>query len=99
PNRTYGGCDFMIAKVGGVWDALLGEGRRMWTVGDSDFHFKTAQDQFSSGYFPGECARTSVWVDGAGMPAVLRGLRSGKVFAVFGDLVSGLDFAIGSASL
>ena len=24
-NRTYGGSDYMLAKVGGAWDALLGE--------------------------------------------------------------------------
>jgi hypothetical protein len=89
--RTYGGTDSVVAKVGGVWDALLGEGRRMWCFGDSDFHFKTAQGRFSSGYFPGEYTRTYVWVEGDGMAAVLTGLRSGKAFAVTGSLISALD--------
>ncbi len=93
-SRTYGGCDSVIAKVGGVWDALLGEGRRMWSFGDSDFHFKTAADMYSSGYFPGEYTKNYVWVDGDGMPALMRGLRSGKAFSVTGDLVSALDFAV-----
>jgi hypothetical protein len=93
-SRTYGGADSVIARVGGVWDALLGEGRRVWSFGNSDFHFKTAQGRFSSGYFPGEYTRTYVWVDGDGMPAVLAGLRSGKAFSVNGNLVSALDFTI-----
>jgi hypothetical protein len=92
--RTYGGVDAAVAKVGGIWDALLGEGRRIWNVADSDFHFKTASGQFSSGYFPGEYAKTHVWVDGEGMPAVLAGLRSGKSFAAYGNLISALDFSI-----
>jgi hypothetical protein len=92
--RTYGGADSVIARVGGVWDALLGEGRRIWSFGSSDFHFKTAQGRFSSGYFPGEYTRTYVWVDGDGMPAVLAGLRSGKSFAVNGNLISALDFTV-----
>lgn len=97
-SRTYGGCDAMIAKLGGVWDALLGEGRRMWSVGDSDFHFKTAGGQFSSGYYPGEYTRNYVWVEGTGMPAIVRGLRSGKAFSVTGDLISALEVAIASPS-
>jgi len=99
PYRTYGGCDFMISRVGGVWDALLGEGRRMWSVGDSDFHFKTAGGLYSSGYFPGEYTKNHVWVDGEGMPAILRGLRAGKAFSVTGDLISALDFTIASPSV
>jgi hypothetical protein len=97
-NRTYGGCDAMIAKVGGVWDALLGEGRRMWSFGDSDFHFKTAGDMFSSGYFPGEYTTNHVWVEGQGMPALLRGLRSGKAFSTTGNLISALDFVVSGAT-
>jgi hypothetical protein len=92
PFRTYGGCDAVVARLGGVWDALLGEGRRMWSVGDSDFHFEIAQGMFSSGYFPGAYAKNHVWVDGEGMPAILRGLRAGKAFTVSGDLISDLDF-------
>jgi hypothetical protein len=94
---AMGGCDPMIAELGGVWDALLGEGRRMWNVGDSDFHFKTIGTN-SSGYAPGEYTKTHVFVDGEGMPAVLRGLRSGKVFSAMGELVSALDFSASSGA-
>lgn len=35
----YGGADIMIAQVGGIWDALLGEGRHFWNFTNADFHF------------------------------------------------------------
>jgi hypothetical protein len=92
--RTYGGADSIVAKLGGIWDSLLGEGRRIWNVGNSDFHFKTAGGLYSSGYFPGEYTKNYVWVEGRGMPAVLAGLRSGKAFAVTGNLISALDFTL-----
>jgi len=92
PNRTYGGVDYLVAHLGGTWDALLGEGRRIWTVADSDFHFRTASGLYSSGYAPGEYAKTHVWKDGNDMAAVVAGLKSGRVFGVFGDLIDALDF-------
>ncbi|MGP3784122.1 immunoglobulin-like domain-containing protein [Paenibacillus sp. 1A_MP2] len=94
--RTYGGVDYMVAKVGGLWDALLGDGRHFWNYGNSDYHFKTIGTN-SSGYFPGEYAKTYSWVDGTGMQAVLEGLRSGKSFSVFGDLINALDFTASGA--
>lgn len=97
-SRTYGGTDYLVAKLGGTWDALLGEGRRIWTVADSDYHFRTAQGQFSSGYAPGEYSKTYVWKDGDDMPAVMAGLRSGRVYGVFGDLIDHLDFSAQGAA-
>lgn len=94
--RTYGGVDYMVAKVGGLWDALLGEGRHFWNYGNSDYHFKTIGTN-SSGYFPGEYAKTYAWIEGSGMQAVLEGLRSGKSFSVFGDLINALDFTASGA--
>lgn len=98
PNRTYGGVDYLVARLGGTWDALLGEGRRIWTVADSDFHFRTASGLYSSGYAPGEYAKTHVWKDGENMAAVVAGLKSGRVFGVFGDLIDALDFQAQGAS-
>ncbi|GJG96965.1 S-layer protein [Cupriavidus pauculus] len=94
-NRVYGGVDYVVAQVGGIWDALLGDGRRFWNVGDSDHHFKTITPN-SSGYFPGEYAKTYVWIDNknTGVKGVLEGVRSGKMFSVFGDLINALDFNI-----
>ncbi|MGY1829160.1 PHP domain-containing protein [Geodermatophilus sp. SYSU D01180] len=36
--RTFGGFDWMTAKVGGVWDSLLAEGRPWWITANSDSH-------------------------------------------------------------
>tara|TARA_A100001391_G_scaffold4688_1_gene3304 strand:- start:14279 stop:15913 length:1635 start_codon:yes stop_codon:yes gene_type:complete len=93
-SRTYGGTDYIVAKLGGPWDALLGEGRRIWTVANSDYHFTTAQGRYSSGYAPGEYAKTYVWLeDDAHTPAdLLAALRGGRLFGVFGDLIDALDF-------
>jgi len=97
-NRVYGGVDYVVAQVGGIWDALLGDGRRFWNVGDSDHHFKTIGAN-SSGYFPGEYAKTYVWIENrnTGIKGVLEGVRSGRMFSVFGDLINALDFNIASA--
>ncbi|PRX98685.1 PHP domain-containing protein [Allonocardiopsis opalescens] len=38
PYRTYGGFDWMTAKVGGVWDSLLAEGLPWWITSTSDSH-------------------------------------------------------------
>ena len=36
--RTFGGFDWMTAKVGGLWDSLLAEGRPWWITANSDSH-------------------------------------------------------------
>ncbi|MEI6044545.1 MAG: hypothetical protein WCS37_09335 [Chloroflexota bacterium] len=35
---TYGGFDWLTAKLGGVWDSLLGDGLRWWITANSDSH-------------------------------------------------------------
>nr|WP_315220219.1 S-layer protein [uncultured Duganella sp.] len=98
PLRAYGGVDYVVAKVGGVWDALLGEGRRVWNLTDSDTHFKIVNGN-SSGYFPGEYAKNYVFNAAQGTPVMkdlLQGLRSGKMFSVYGDLINALDFNLAS---
>lgn len=98
PLRAYGGVDYVVAKVGGVWDALLGEGRRVWNLTDSDTHFKIVNGN-SSGYFPGEYAKNYLFNAAQGAPAMkdlLQGLRSGKMFSVYGDLINALDFNLAS---
>lgn len=94
----YGGADVMIAQVGGVWDALLGEGRRFWNFTNSDFHFKVSSNRkYSSGYWPSEYSRNYTWVEGDTFRDVVEGMRSGKSFSVYGDLINALDFkAIGN---
>jgi hypothetical protein len=90
--RTYGGADFMLAQVGGPWDALLGEGRRFFTFANSDFHHPDYD------FWPGEYAKNHTFApdndrDGRTSPEeLLAGLRSGNSFIAHGDLVDGLRF-------
>ena len=92
---VLGGADVMIAKVGGVWDALLGEGRNFWNFANSDFHFKLNNTGiYASGYWPGEYTKNYTYVEGNDMQAVAGALRSGKSFSVMGDLINELDYSI-----
>jgi len=36
--RTFGGYDYYVAQVGGLWDSLLGEGRAFYITANSDSH-------------------------------------------------------------
>lgn len=36
--RTWGGYDYAVAQVGGLWDALLSEGRAFYITANSDAH-------------------------------------------------------------
>ncbi|BBI31220.1 S-layer homology domain-containing protein [Cohnella abietis] len=96
----YGGADVMVAKVGGMWDAMLGEGRHFWNFTNSDFHFKVSSNRnYSSGYWPSEYSRNNTWVEGNSFKDVVEGMRSGKSYAVYGDLINALDFkAIGNGN-
>ena len=89
--HTLGGFDQMTAIVGGVWDSLLGEGRRFWIVATSDSHRHYA-DAARPGpdFWPGEYQKTYVQARHT-YEDVLDGLRSGRIFAVAGDLVTELD--------
>lgn len=96
-NRTYGGTDAIVAKLGGVWDALLGEGRRIWNIADSDSHFEIDSNNNSSGYYPGEYAKNHVWQASkaeGGIGGLVDSLRAGRSFGVFGDLINALDFNV-----
>ena len=94
--QTLGGFDQMTAIVGGLWDALLGEGRRFWIVASSDSHFHYADPVRSgSDFWPGEFHKT--WVQAhANHADILDGLRQGRLFAVAGDLVTELDVRLTS---
>ncbi|WP_018759104.1 S-layer homology domain-containing protein [Paenibacillus terrigena] len=90
---VYGGADVMVAKVGGMWDAMLGEGRHFWNFTNSDFHFKVSSNRsYSSGYWPSEYSRNNTWVEGNTFKDIVEGMRSGKSYAVYGDLINALDF-------
>ncbi|NEW85481.1 MAG: hypothetical protein GZ094_24395 [Mariniphaga sp.] len=86
---TYGGTGAMAAKVGGLWDAMLSEGRSWWLFANSDFHDITGD------FYPGEFQKNYVYVTKKGdAQAITDGLRSGNVFVVTGDLIDALDFTI-----
>jgi len=94
---TYGGVGYYSAKVGGLWDALLGEGRRWFNFANSDYHkhHTAGGDDF----YPGEYQKTYVYVPhknhngNISLDEIADGLRSGNAFFVQGDLIDGLEFS------
>lgn len=89
--RTMGGFDQMTAIVGGLWDTLLGEGRRFWVVATSDSHAHYADPaRQGNDFWPGEYQKTYVLAR-PDYGDLLDGLRQGRVFAVAGDLIDELD--------
>ena len=95
--RTRGGFDPMTSIVGGLWDALLGEGRRFWIVASSDSHVHyTEPTRRGSDFWPGQFHKTYVKAERT-YDDVLDGLRAGRVFVVAGDLVTELDVVVQGA--
>ena len=91
---SFGGAGYMCAKVGGVWDAMLSEGRRWWLFGNSDFH------STSQYFFPGEYQKTYTYVKNKkDAYSIMEGLKSGNGFVVLGDLINALDFTVGTATM
>jgi hypothetical protein len=88
--RTYGGADPYTAKVGGVWDALLGEGRHFWIFADSDFH--NTEEEF----WPGQYNQDHTWVPDFTQQGIVDGLRAGKSFSAMGGLINELDLTAAS---
>ena len=92
-GATFGGAGIFTSKIGGVWDALLSEGRRWWISASSDYH---SDDDF----YPGEYQKTYTCVSKRNDPqALIDGMRSGNRFIVTGDLITGLKFRIGQAMM
>lgn len=96
--RTWGGVDRMLAKVGGVMDALWSEGRRVWVFANSDFHYAAGND-----HYPGQYNKSITRVADRSEAGILAGLRSGATVAAMGDLVDSfsleLDDGIRTASM
>ena len=102
-GTTWGGTGVYGAQIGGVWDALLGEGRNFFFFASSDWHnrgmFGPDDRRSSQDFYPGEYQRTHVKVATAGKKhavvapnAVVDGLRSGNSWADTGQLVDRLAF-------
>jgi hypothetical protein len=90
---TFGGFDVMTAKLGGVWDSMLGEGRHFWISASSDSHHNTADG--GEDFWPGQYAKTYVYAR-RDADDIMDGLRQGRIFVTTGDLISALDVTVSS---
>ena len=100
-GTTWGGTGVYGSQVGGVWDALLGEGRNWWFFASSDWHnrgsFGPDDRRSTQDFYPGEYQRDYVMVRNGTDPklrpqAIVDGLRSGNSFAASGQLIDRLAF-------
>lgn len=97
-SDIYGGADLMVAKLGGIWDSLLGEGHDFFNYANSDFHFKISTNEiYSSGYWPSEYSRNYTKMQGDTFQDVSEALKAGNSWSVYGDLISGLEFFVEAA--
>lgn len=87
-GSTYGGCGYYAAKIGGLWDALLSEGRVFSLFANSDFH------DVGDDFLPGEYLKTYVYTKSKDAQSIVDGLRSGNSYVVSGDLIDSLFFSI-----
>ncbi|WP_181789360.1 phosphoesterase [Streptomyces phytophilus] len=92
-HPTYGGFDQMTARLGGLWDSLLGEGRRWWITATSDSHVHWTRG--GSDFWPGEYSKTYVLAR-QDYADVMDGLRNGRVWVGTGDLITSLDLTAGN---
>ena len=99
-GTTYGGTGIYGAQVGGVWDALLGEGRNFWFFASSDWHnrgsFGADDRRSTQDFYPGEYQRNYTLVrngaDKLRPQTIVDGLRTGNNFASSGQLIDRLAF-------
>jgi len=99
-GTTYGGTGVYGAQIGGVWDAMLGEGRNYWFLASSDWHnrgtFGPDDRRSTQDFYPGEYQRNYVMVrngsDKLRPQSIVDGMRSGNEFASSGQLIDRLAF-------
>jgi hypothetical protein len=99
-GTTYGGTGVYGAQIGGVWDALLGEGRNFWFFASSDWHnrgsFGPDDRRTTQDFFPGEYQRNYTLVrngaDKLRPQPIVDGLRTGNSFATGGQVIDRLAF-------
>lgn len=103
-GTTYGGTGVYGAQIGGVWDALLGEGRNWWFFASSDWHnrgrFAPDDRRSTQDFYPGEYQRDYVMVrDTEGKSneilspqQIVDGIRSGNSWTATGQLIDRLAF-------
>ena len=99
-GTTYGGTGVYGAQIGGVWDALLGEGRNFWFFASSDWHnrgmFGPDDRRSTQDFLPGEYQRNYTMVrngsDKLRPQAIVDGLRTGNNYVASGQLIDRLSF-------
>jgi len=99
-GTTYGGTGVYGAVIGGVWDALLGEGRSFWFFASSDWHnrgiFSNDDRRSTQDFQPGEYQRNYALVrngaDKLRPQTIVDGLRSGNNWAASGQLIDRFAF-------
>jgi hypothetical protein len=99
-GTTFGGTGVYGGIVGGVWDAMLGEGRNFWFFASSDWHnrgsFGPDDRRSTQDFYPGEYQRNYTLVrSGSAKPTpqqIVDGLRSGNNFGTQGQLIDRLAF-------
>ena len=100
-GTTYGGTGVYGAQIGGVWDALLGEGRNWWFFASSDWHnrgdFGPDERQSTQDFYPGEYQRNYTLVRTGSVPKptpqmVVDGLRTGNNWTASGQLIDRMAF-------
>jgi hypothetical protein len=89
---TYGMAGIYTAKVGGLWDGLLGEGRNMFVYVSSDWHnrgsFGARDAATTSDFIPGEY--TKLYVPNEAnfrAQSIIDGMRSGNSYSVNADII------------
>lgn len=101
-GTTFGGTGVYAGIVGGVWDALLGEGRNFWFFASSDWHnrgsFGPDDRRSTQDFYPGEYQRTYVMVrngaDKLRPQTIVNGLRSGNAWSTTGQLIDRLSLVV-----
>ena len=96
-SYTFGGVGIHAARIGGVWDALLSEGRRFSLTALSDFHAHVSRG--GGDFYPGEYNQTYMFMKEKTAQAFVDGLRSGNIFNVHGGLIDRLEFTVGTATM
>jgi len=90
---TYGLEGIYTAKVGGLWDGLLGEGRNSFIFVSSDWHQRGAggaRDSFTtSDFIPGDTPALRSGQEHFRAQSIIDGMRSGNSYSVNGDLMVG----------
>ena len=89
---TYGLSGVYTAKVGGLWDGLLGEGRNFFIYVSSDWHNRGAagaRDSFTtSDFIPGEYTKLYVPnTERFRAQSIVDGMRSGNSYSVNADII------------